>query len=516
MTDINQSCASCPSFLRPEETTSKFKKSIGAPMCARYGFILGKPGLTKLQEDRLQRAVAKGCEGYGKPMPPMPERYDHFVVMPDPDARRELDDGNPSKEACKTCATCRNYVSDMRVNDELGWSAGICAARGKLLMPTRLTYEARYCEFRHIGKVRQSTQGLSLLPEFEDAFNLTADPIKSYFRSKDNFVDPREWVSEKDVSDEDKSHGIRAWRSIKDPEGTGNEVFLPIYDRSYFSPEEWEKVPKTGDDEHPELYIDHMGAVYKCAVHWTELDETPALWGQAGTGKTELFRHIAWLMCLPFERISITDRTEIDELAGKMLYTPEKGTYFHYGRLSKAWQKPCVICLDEPNVGPDEVWQFVRPITDNSKQLVIDMNEGEELDRNTDCYLGLAMNPAWDPKNVGTKVISDADARRLMHIYMELPPPELEKEIIRNRVKLDGWEIDDERLEAIMSIAEDLRKLCDDQTLPITWGIAQQIKVARASRWFDMLTAYRMAGGDFLEPQAQEVLLDQVKAGIET
>jgi hypothetical protein len=510
--DPNKICSNCPSFLKPDETTSKFKKSIGSPMCGRYGFVLGKPGLKPVQEEKLQRTYASRCDKYGEPAPPLPEKRDHFVVLADPDARVELPESDDKKKFCKSCATCSNFVSDARVLDEFGWAAGICAARGKLLFPTQYTYEARECEFRSLGPVRQTTSGLTLMPEFEDAFNLATDPVRSYFKTV--IIDPQEYETDKPLTDEDRAHGLRAWRVVRDPEGTGLEIYLPIYDKEYFSEEEWGKVPKSGDDEHPELYIDHNGAVYKCGVLWTELDETPALWGSAGTGKTELFRHMAWLMCLPFERLSITGETEIDELAGSMRYSPEEGTFFHYGRLPQAWQKPCVICIDEPNVGRPEVWQFIRPLTDNSKQLVLDMNKNERLERHVDAFMGMAMNPAWDPKNVGAAVISDADARRLMHVYMELPPAILEREIVRNRVKLDGWEIDDERLNAIQDIAVDIRNLCDDQTLPITWGVAQQIKVARATRWFDILTAYRMAGADFLEPQAQEILLDQVKAHI--
>jgi MoxR-like ATPase len=485
-------------------------------MCGRFGYVLGKPGLKAGQEEKLQRATAATCGAHGEPLPPVPVAYNHLVVLPDISAREEHEDSDPNKSNCTTCATCKNFVADHAVYDELGWAAGVCSAKGKLIMPTRMTYEARGCDYRYFGTVKTTTMGLNLLPEFEDAFNLNVDPTRAYFKTKDDFTDPVVWETEKPVSDEDKAHGIRAWRLIKDPEGTGFEAFLPVYDLEYFDEVERAKVPRTGDDEHPELYIDHNGAVYKCAVLWTELDETPALWGSAGTGKTELYRHLAWMMCLPFERLSITGESEIDELAGSMRYDPERGTYFQYGRLPKAWGKPSVICIDEPNVGPPEVWQFIRPLTDNSKQLVLDMNEGERIERHTDCFMGMAMNPAWDPKNVGAAVISDADARRLMHVYMELPPPVLEREIIKNRILLDGWEMDDARLDAIQAIAVDIRALCDDQTLPITWGVAQQIKVARATRWFDMLTAYRMAGGDFLEPQAQETLIDQVKAHLES
>jgi MoxR-like ATPase len=331
-------------------------------------------------------------------------------------------------------------------------------------------------------------------------------------KAQESFKDPAAYPTDKPVSEEDVKRGIRAWRRIIDQAGSGNEVYLPVYDVSKWD-ENWaRKVPRTGDDEHPEDYVDHNNAVYRIAVLWTELDETPALWGMAGVGKTEIFRHMAWLMCLPFERMSITESTELDDLAGKMHLDKAKGTYFQYGRLPVAWSHPCVICIDEPNVGRPEVWQFIRPLTDNSKQLVLDMNQGEAISRHDDAYLGMAMNPAWDTRNIGAAPISDADGSRLMHLYMDLPPEALEREIISRRCKLDGWEIPKDMLDMVMRIAADIRVQSQQDTLEITWGVRPQIKVARALRWFDPVTAYRMASADFLEPAQQEILLDQVRA----
>jgi MoxR-like ATPase len=216
-------------------------------------------------------------------------------------------------------------------------------------------------------------------------------------------------------------------------------------------------------------------------------------------------------MQVPFRRISITSSTELDDIAGQMRYSPEKGTYFQYGRLPDAWNKPGVICLDEPNVANDPaVWHFIRPLTDNSKQLIMDMNEAESLDRHPDCYLGLAMNPAWDVRNVGAMEIADADANRLFHTFIDMPPEALEREIISARVALDGWELSHAQLDMIMGIARDIRGLGDE--LPITWAIRPQIKVARALKWFSPIVAYKRAVGDYLSPDALEILLDQVRA----
>lgn len=514
MGDIPKSCANCSSFLKPEQTVSKFKKSIGSPMCGTYGHALGKPGLPATQADKLQRHFASQCDSFGKAAPVLPQATLLQVALPNPEMRKPSENA-VRREACKSCATCTRFVREDIVAEELGWTSGLCSAKGKLVLSNKLVQEAKDCEYRDFGVVQQSTAGIHLLPEYEAAFQLSVDPVRAYFKNKGAVIEPSEYETDKEVTDDDVESGIRAWRCVPDPDGSGREVYLPIYDLGFFTESEQAKIPRTGDDEHPEMYVDHFGGVYLAGVTWTELDETPALWGEAGTGKTELFRHLAWLMCLPFERLSITGSTELDDLAGKMRFTPDKGTFFEYGRLPLAWQKPCVLCIDEPNVGPVEVWQFLRPLTDNSKQLVLDMNSGERIPRHSDCYPGFAMNPAWDPKNVGAMQISDADANRLFHVFLDLPPMSLEREIIQNRVELDGWKLSNEQADMLMNIAGELRELAKDGTLPITWAIRPQIKVARALRWFDPVTAYRRAVGDYLEPEAQNVMLDIVKSHIQ-
>lgn len=512
MPDDVKSCRTCPSFLGTgAEVHNKFGRSVGSPMCGRFGTVLGKPGLPDRQEQELQKHVANRCDKYGEPLPGAPAR-DHYVMLPDPRLREDIDESR--KTAVTSCAMCRSFVNEERVGAETGWSAGLCAAKGKLIMGHRMSFEATLCQFRQFGSSIGTTTGLMFLPEYQDAFTSgVADPVTQHFLDKAHFVDPTDYPTDREVSAEDEQAGIRAWRRVPDPLGSGNEVFLPIYRRDFFSPEEQELIPNTGDDEHPELYVDHFGGTYGLAVAWLELDETPMLSGPPGVGKTELYRYMAWLMQMPFRRISIKSSTELDEIEGKMVF--ENGqTKYKYGRLPLAWGSPGVLCVDEPNTARDPaVWHFLRPLTDNSKQLVIDANEGERIDRHDDCYMGLAINPAWDIKNVGAMEIGDADVRRLFHTYIDLPPEPLERDIIQSRVKLDGWELTQDQLNSLMGTARDIRALVAEQdALPITWGIAQQIKVARALRWFSPILAYRRAVADFLDPQNQQTLLDQVRA----
>ena len=503
-------------MLQPDEARNFFGKNIGVPVCARFGKPIGTTKSNDAQRHTVAKAIARTCSAHGqaRPMSADWSQAKFTVTLPDPTViqfNRKL-----NQEAVRTCSACEHFVREDVVAREVGFGVGLCSAKGTLQLPSRLTFEARDCDLRSLGTngVRTDVDGIMMLPEYDATFGAGPDPVRHHIAQMQNFVDPVDYASDYDVSAEDAAAGIRAWRKIEDPV-TGNHTRLPIFRIDFFDSEEQAKIPRTGDDEHPEDYIDHNFYVYKVAVLWRELDETPAAWGMAGTGKTELGRYLAWLMCAPFERISITGSSEIDDLAGKWTYDPDKGTVWHDGRVVQAWSKPCVMVLDEPNTGPADVAQFMRPMFDNSKQLVLDQNKGDRRTRNDHCYPILAMNPAWDPKNVGAREMSDADTNRLMHLFFDLPPARLEKEILLKRCQHDGYTPSAEIISTVMKIAEDIRSLAENDTVPISWGIRPQIKVIRATRWFDLMTCYRMSVADFLEPEAQEQILNVVRSHVE-
>jgi MoxR-like ATPase len=517
-TTAARSCENCPSMLSADNVSGFFKKSIGAPMCARYGHVLGRPGLPAVGTSKIMSHYAGGCSSFGDVAPTAPASGTPGmnVSIGDPTIMRNGMPDESERQDVSSCTGCANYVSPDAVANEFGWYTGMCAATGNLLFSNKLAYVAKNCDWRRPGVPRRSTSGIFLTPVYDEAF-AAADPIKSFILRGGAVVEPTEYISDIEVDPADTAeNGIRAWRKIEDPNGSGNFTHLPIFDPDFFEPNERAKIPRTGDDEHPEWYADHAGAVYKVAVAWAEMDETPALWGEPGTGKTELFRHLAWLMCLPFERISITARSEVEDLIGKTL-AADGSTFFQLGRIPKSWQKPCVLCLDEPNTGPDEVWQTIRPLTDNSKQLVLDQHDGQRVKRNDSCYFGMAMNPAWDFRNTGVAELADADGNRLAHVFMPMPPLEIEKHILKQRCEIvddDGevvYTLPDDDLDLVMKVAHDVRGLAEQGTVTFSWGIRPQIKVARSLRWFSPLDAYRFAIADSLDPEQQKSLLDVVR-----
>ncbi len=523
-------CSTCPSRLQADEVQVFFGKNFGpeVDVCAQYGHVLGRPGLDSSQTHSIMVAFGDNCVSQGKPRPiGKPEFPEARVTAPNPDVfvtpggpMATLIPRTPPTEAeqaaVASCRGCENYIPAEVVRDELGWHLPLCAATGRLLLPKREVHEPKRCgQARPCGsaeKVRTTTDGMALRAEYDNAFkfgNVTVGP--SVF-SKHTFIEPTEYPTDREVTAAEALDGIRAWRRVWNAKGS-RSVDLPIFRIDFFSDTEQQKIPRTGQDERPEDYVDHAGLLYTVGFLQMELDRTPCLIGSAGTGKTEFFRYMAWSMCLPFDRISITRSSEVDDLAGKYLIQGGD-TVAHYGRVPQNWRRPGVMVLDEPNVGPDEVWQFIRPMTDNSKQLVLDQLEGERIERDTWRFFGLAMNPPWDIKNIGANEISDADGNRLACIGVGLPTETVEREIILQACLAVDYELPAQLLDQIMSIAGDLRAMVDNETLGASWGIRPNVAVAQYTKGFDLPEAYGFALANRLDPSQSEEILRVVEGYI--
>lgn len=508
-----KSCSNCPAFLNGGRQNVVLGASVGGPVCGLRLIAIGRPGQDTGKP--VEKLTAEKCSQYGSTpdydASARTKAISFQVALPVPQ-------GTPrDQDSVNTCRSCANYRPGHAVQAETGWTSGYCAANGTLLLEDRLREYANGCPSRTYTSTpatRVSPGEIVLFPEFKDGFGKRSAAELLMGRG----MDPQKFETQRKVSTDAANMGVRAWRIISDPEGYGPDLVLPIFDREFFAdPEARAAIPVIGDQEHPEDYMDHSGFVYRITALWMKLDEMPALWGVSGVGKTELFRHMAFLMALPFTRISITPSSEVDDLVGKMGYSPEQGTYFMFGRIPKMWSSPNVAVVDEANTAQPEVWMTLRPMMDNSSTLVLDQFDGRHIPRHRNCYVGFAMNPAWDPRNTGVNTLADADGSRLMHLYMDLPPEEVERQIISKALTHDRWDEDRIRktVDLVMSCAGDIRRLSEDSVIPVTWGIRNQIKVARAMKFFHPVQAYRIGMADSLEPTAGAAILDVIKSKAE-
>lgn len=508
-----RNCTQCPSFLVDGTQRETMGADISGPLCAIKMLPLVMPSQPRDAQGRALASNAINCSEFGKEveLKTMPHEYAPTLgVGVDKVAISAAADDQTNAR----CSDCVHFVRSAEVQSETGWTASLCKSTGSLMPDNKLQYYAKQCGSfkRRVGPVPRNGNltSFAFLPYFSPNFG-KVDVAANYRRSVRDQIHPSQYVTDREVTESHKRRGIRAWRRVDDPDNYGASTYLPIYEPQSFSPELQLLVPKPEGDNRPDLYADHGGHLYSMAVMWRELDETPAWWGQGGVGKTEFANHLAWLMQAPFHRVSINSASELDDIMGKMLFEQNE-TKFHYGRFPRAWKSPGVILLDEPNTGPNELWQALRPLTDNSKVLVLDQNKSEQIPRGPDTYLAMAMNPQWDPRNVGTNTIGDADSSRLMHMFFELPPEDIEVAIVQVRLEMDGWQLDDKQVRALMGVARDLRQASINGSLHTSWGIRHQIKVARALKWWNPVVAYRRAVGDALEPSQLEFVLGAVNS----
>jgi MoxR-like ATPase len=514
---VQKSCGNCPSLLERQEAAQVFGKDIGAPVCARHGHALGKADASEEQVKKIQEHFAGPCPDFNKPKPvnvsPVAVT---LIAKPNKDMMTE---GIAAQSRPASCGSCKFLVNQQDAYTSLGFSSPICAAKGQVILSNRFKQEATACGIGVMGTSPMTARAdaVELLPVYGEDFG--------YAVSLSSAPDPQDYATDRPVSKDDVKHGIKAWRQVTDPEGYGEPIYLPIFDMDTFDADDRARVPRPGDAEHPEDYVDHQGLVYGVGVEWMELDETPLLVSAAGLGKTEFARHMAMLMSLPFDRINFNKDTDPDEIRGTWLFAQGE-TRWKNGRLPIGWAKRRVTLLDEPNRAGTVIQEMLLPMTDNSKQFVlesaaipVDLPDGTTVYRTPPpivrdpySFMILAINPAWDVKYHGTMELDGALVDRLAKIELVLPPREVEEQILMRAYAADTDGVLPKKrvLDTIMRIAADIRAQVDAEALPISWGIRPQIAVIRKSRFFKLHTAYKRAVADYFDPQTRQQILDIV------
>lgn len=498
-------CTSCPSFMHPAEATSFFGSTSTVPMCARFGYLMAEPPSGTLPAEVKTEVVthwAAKCDQHGKPKPVAPTAtFQPVIFMPDTAA---LDD--PKNDVTvTTCASCVNLFKSEKHN------AYGCKPRGLLLFPDRMNQQASGCAWRANRNTSPipAIKNPALMPPFSVA--VTVKPRKAATPKTALFsvIDPVDSISEAPVSDEDKGR-IKAWRRVPITRGPGDDVFLPIFEASFFSEKDQESIPKRGaGNGDPSLYVDHSGLLEKFAVVSWKRDLMLTLVGEPGSGKTEGVRWLAWQMNMPFLRLNYNEFSEPEQYLG-LMGAKDGSTGFEPGELPLAWVKPGFILSDEWNLPQEGIQQVYRSMNDASRELVI---YGEHFLRHDYCFHLTAINPAWDFRNIGAKELASADVRRLSYHYMPKPDKKTAKAIILEAVqRMDGETLPGATVDAILKVSEDLQESSKQGKLPHHWTLSQDVKVARLALDFFLEDAYRAAYFDYIDPQTAEVSMNLIKS----
>src|SRR5690606_16186133 len=124
-------CTNCPAFLTRDRVQDKLKRSIGSSMCGRYGIPLDRPNVTDTKVVQSQHEHFAGkCDAYGQPMPSTMLERRLTVALPMPELRKE----GLHPQLVTSCNGCANFIPADVVAERMGWTTGMCAAKGKLIL----------------------------------------------------------------------------------------------------------------------------------------------------------------------------------------------------------------------------------------------------------------------------------------------------------------------------------------------------------------------------------------------
>lgn len=517
---MSKTCTSCPSLLESSDASQRFGKATGAAMCGRYGYVLERPNAD--QSERLQAlaAFASECDAYGKELPGTPVSISPRVAT----LNEEIIEDGPTGLVVGSCFGCSNCVKHTTVMQEHGWPVPICKAKGTLILNPQA--EAKGCEWAKPGAAATTMYDVELRKEFRADFFTGAEVNVDAILANGNLDnEPTTYPSDAEVDPDDLAEGIRAWRKLTCPFGTDRVVFLPIFESNLESPNcpftraEVEMIPQTGGPHMPELYMDYGHLVWRFAVEEWMLGQTLLIQSFPGLGKTELAYYLGWLMQVPVTRIFFTDSIEWDDVFGKPGFSPDEGTFWMDGRFTASVKRPGIILVDEPNMAKSEIVATLRTTTELDPTIYLDAgyarDDGERLKLEVKPHKYnfriWAANPAWDPRNIGTKELAAADISRISPAYLDYPPVDVERRIIRTQVmELDGFEIPEALLDDLMKVSADIREAAKPENgdFPGTWGIRENVKVARKLAWYPFVEAFRMATLNYYEPAIAAFIID--------
>jgi len=529
---MTNSCGDCPNMIPEDEAEKHSGHDFGVPICGTLGPLLGQPG--ESEQDRLDtfNHFASGCSRYGVKGADANNPQRRVFSGSEAITASLMGPLTPDRPEVARCSGCANYIPAHNVRDKFGWNAGACAMYGCVLGGNQAMTMPKACP-GHANKdwvkdnnidilIRNGAddpfEGLELLSGYSG--NPVGVVVKTTSRvasggkprPKATSLDPRKGPFHREATDDELAVGILGFNIFTMDSGK-MDLEYPVFAESQFDADEIAKIPTSLDGSGIHLYQDFDDALFQ--LYGAMMNgSTPIFVGDAGTGKTEAFRFMAYLMGLPFTRISISKATEADDLTGSWVLKDGNMEWI-YGDLCLI-DRPGVVIVDEPNMGMNDVWEIMRPLMDNARYIKLTKKDGEMRVRHHYNFFGMAMNPAWDPKYIGAQEQSIADGSRTVTISAGYPPVTVEKRILRDRCKMGnptlgvaGFAIEKDDLTTIMKISEDIRAACDRSLggeLEFAWGVRSNLAIAQLSNTFDLKHCYRLVATNALDPDQAAII----------
>jgi nitric oxide reductase NorQ protein len=196
--------------------------------------------------------------------------------------------------------------------------------------------------------------------------------------------------------------------------------------------------------------------------------------GPKGTGKTSLVRKFAAEIQRELHSINFSLRTRESHLVGSKTMNMGEISFVE-GILVRSMKKGSILYLDEINAAEADVLLRLDEALDDRRQIILKEAEGQTIRASDNWFVIATINPL---SHAGTKELPPQLLSRFpVRLKLEYPPPEIEMQIVKRHVNLNG---DEEReMERAFKLANSLREAAALEELFYSPSIRESIAFAK-------------------------------------
>jgi len=190
-------------------------------------------------------------------------------------------------------------------------------------------------------------------------------------------------------------------------------------------------------DESYRFYAPLLADALDCIAE----NRIPYVFGDSGSGKSELFEQVAARIGFPLIRVNLDTGVTRSDLVGRTALVPGEGgfptTRFVAGIITRALSQPCILLLDEMDCGDPEIFPILQPVLEGRGLRLLE-DGGHYVRPHPLCRIGATANTVGlGSENMAYTNVQELSAatRNRVARWLEMPylPEDKEIEVVLAR-----------------------------------------------------------------------------------